>query len=90
MYIYILSHCVPTTSPFVLGSFPCLLRFRASPGPYFFLRTIMASRPLCDECYAENDGFYIWQCVKTHGIPCSSHQNSWVKMDVNNPLKMYL
>ena len=19
----------------------------------------------------------IWQCVKTHGIPCSSHQNSW-------------
>ena len=26
------------------------------------------------------------RCVKTHGIPCSSHQNSWVKMDVNNPL----
>ena len=55
----------------------------------FFFRTIMASRPLCDECYAENDGFYIWQCVKTL-YPCSSHQNSWVKMDVNNPLKMYL
>ena len=26
---------------------------------------------------------FTWQCVKTHGIPCSSHQNSWVKMDVH-------
>ena len=25
---------------------------------------------------------YIWQCVKTL-YPCSSHQNSWVKMDVH-------
>ena len=29
-------------------------------------------------------GFPIWQCVKTL-YPCSSHQNSWVKMDVHSP-----
>ena len=31
---------------------------------------------------------HIWQCVKTSLYPFCSHQNSWVKMDVNNPLKM--
>ena len=30
--------------------------------------------------------FLIWQCVKTL-YPCSSHQNSWVKMDVHSPKK---
>ena len=47
----------------------------------------MASRPLCDECYAENDGFYIWLVCQKPCTTCSSHQNSWVKMDVNNPTK---
>jgi len=32
---------------------------------------------------------FTWQCVKTHGIPCSSHQNSWA-LWMFIPLKMVL
>ena len=39
--------------------------------------------------FAKNDEEIIWQCVKTHGIPCSSHQNSW-DLWMFIPLKMVL
>ena len=42
-----------------------------------------------NNCSKPSNQITIWQCVKTIGNPCSSHQNSW-DLWMNNPLKMVL